>query len=58
MVPRQASVTWSSPVTSNLSGVTPEVVANVDNRGNLGELNPGAGEIQDVIAFLKTLSDR
>jgi cytochrome c peroxidase len=42
----------------DLDGVTPEVVANVDNRGNLGELNLGAGEIQDVIAFLKTLSDR
>jgi hypothetical protein len=58
MVPRQASVTWSSPVTSSLPGVTPEVVANVDNRGNLGELTLGAGKIQDVIAFLKTFSDR
>jgi hypothetical protein len=58
MVHRQASVTWSSPVTSSLFGVTPEFAANVDNRSNLGELNPGAGEVQDVIAFLKALSDR
>jgi len=37
--------------------VVPEVAANVDDRGNRGELGLTPAEIQDVIAFLLTLSD-
>ena len=41
----------------DLDAVVPEVASNVDNRGNLGELNLTIDEIEDVIAFLRTLSD-
>ena len=37
--------------------VVPEVAGTVDDRGNLGELNLTPTEIQEVIAFLRTLSD-
>ena len=37
--------------------VVPEVAGTVDDRGNLGELNLTPTEIQEVIAFMRTLSD-
>lgn len=41
----------------DLDSVVAEVTDNVDNRGNLGELGLTPTEIQEVIAFLRTLSD-
>ncbi len=42
----------------DLDGVVAEVGTNVDDRGNLGELGLTPTEIQQVIAFMQTLSDR
>lgn len=41
----------------DLDVVVAEVNVNVDDRGNLGELGLTPTEIQEVIAFLRTLSD-
>ncbi len=41
----------------DLDGVVAEVSNNVDNGRNIGELNLSAGEIQDLVAFLNTLTD-
>jgi cytochrome c peroxidase len=41
----------------DLDGVVPEVAGTVDNRGDLGELALNPAEIQDLIAFLQTLTD-
>ena len=41
----------------DVDGVIAEVSANVDNGGNIGELNLSNSEVQDLIAFLQTLSD-
>jgi len=42
----------------DLDGIVAEVGTNVDDRGNLGELGLTPTEIQQVIVFLQTLSDR
>ncbi|MCK4834797.1 MAG: cytochrome-c peroxidase [Gammaproteobacteria bacterium] len=36
----------------------PEVPQNMDDEGAIGELNLTAGEVQDLVAFLKTLTDQ
>ena len=41
----------------DLDAVVPEVNQNIDNRGNIGELGLTPGEINDLIAFLQSLSD-
>ncbi len=41
----------------DVDGVVPEVEQNVDNTGNIGNLNLTPGEIRDLVAFLQTLSD-
>jgi cytochrome c peroxidase len=38
-------------------GITPEVNQNVDNGGNIGNLNLTDDEVQDLVAFMQTLSD-
>ncbi len=44
--------------TRDITPVTPEINQNVDDGGNIGELGLSAGEIQDLIAFLETLTDQ
>jgi len=41
----------------DLDGITPEVATNVDNAGDIGELNLDAGEVSDLVDFLETLTD-
>jgi cytochrome c peroxidase len=41
----------------DLDGVVPEVNQNVDNGGNIGNLNLTPAEVSDLIAFLETLTD-
>ena len=41
----------------DVDGVAAEVAANVDNGGNIGNLNLSNTELQDLVAFLQTLSD-
>jgi cytochrome c peroxidase len=41
----------------DVDGVVAEVAQNVDNRGNIGSLNLSSSEVQDLVAFLQTLSD-
>ena len=41
----------------DIDGVIPEVNQNIDNGGNIGNLNLSPAEIADLIAFLQTLSD-
>ncbi len=41
----------------DVDAVIPEVAQNVDNAGNIGNLNLSAAEIQDLAAFLRTLTD-
>ncbi|MCP4767701.1 MAG: c-type cytochrome [Gammaproteobacteria bacterium] len=41
----------------NVDGVVAEVAQNVDNAGNIGNLGLTPGEIQDLVAFMQTLSD-
>ena len=41
----------------DVDGIVPEVNQNVDNGGNIGNLNLMPGEVQDLVAFLQTLSD-
>ena len=41
----------------DVDSVTPEVNQNVYNGGNIGNLGPATGEIDDLIAFLQTLPD-
>jgi len=41
----------------DLDGVVPEVNQNVDNGGNIGNLNLTTTEVSDLIAFLETLTD-
>jgi cytochrome c peroxidase len=41
----------------DVDAVVPEVAQNVDNAGNIGNLNLNPGEIADLVAFLQTLSD-
>ena len=41
----------------DIDGVIAEVSANVDNGGNIGELNLSNSEVQDLVAFLQTLAD-
>lgn len=42
----------------DVDGITPEVNQNIDNGGNIGNLNLTAGEVQDLVAFMQTLSDQ
>ena len=41
----------------DVDGTTPEVNQNVDNGGNIGNLNLTPAEVQDLVAFMQTLSD-
>jgi hypothetical protein len=41
----------------DVDGVVAEVAANVDNGGNIGNLNLSNAEAQDLVSFLQTLSD-
>jgi cytochrome c peroxidase len=41
----------------DLDGVVPEVNQNVDNGGNIGNLNLTPAEASDLITFLETLTD-
>jgi cytochrome c peroxidase len=41
----------------DIDGITPEVNQNVDNGGNIGNLNLTDGEVQDLVAFMQALSD-
>ncbi len=41
----------------NIDAVIPEVNQNVDNRGNIGNLGLSNSDIQDLVAFMETLSD-
>ena len=41
----------------DVDNITPEVNQNVDNGGNIGNLNLTAGEVQDLVSFMQTLSD-
>jgi cytochrome c peroxidase len=41
----------------DVDGVVAEVAANVDNGGNIGNLNLSNAELQDLVSFLQTLSD-
>lgn len=41
----------------DVDGITPEVNQNVDNGGNIGNLNLTPAEVQDLVAFMQTLSD-
>ncbi|MFT5657443.1 MAG: cytochrome c peroxidase [Gammaproteobacteria bacterium] len=41
----------------DVDGIVPEVNQNIDNAGNIGNLNLTPGEVQDLVAFLQTLSD-
>ena len=40
----------------DLDAIVPEVDQNVDNGGNIGNLNLSPAEIADLIAFLQTLT--
>ncbi|MCP4431690.1 MAG: cytochrome-c peroxidase [Gammaproteobacteria bacterium] len=42
----------------DVDGVIPEVAQNVDNARNIGNLNLNPSQIQDLVAFLHSLSDR
>lgn len=42
----------------DIDGIEAEIPRNVNNAGNIGELGLTDDEIQDLIAFLMTLSDR
>jgi cytochrome c peroxidase len=42
----------------DVDAVIPQVNQNVDNGGNIGNLNLSAGEIQDLVAFLEMLTDQ
>ena len=42
----------------DVDDIVPEVADNVDNGGNIGNLNLSDDEIEDLIAFLETLTDR
>ncbi len=41
----------------DLDGIPAEVAQNVDNGGNIGNLGLSSSEVQDLVAFLQTLSD-
>jgi cytochrome c peroxidase len=41
----------------DVDGITPEVNQNVDNGGNIGNLNLTPAEVQDLVEFMQTLSD-
>lgn len=41
----------------DVDGVVAEVAANVDNGGNIGNLNLSNAEAQDLVSFLQALSD-
>ena len=41
----------------DVDGIVPEVNQNIDNGGNIGNLNLTPAEIQDLVAFMQTLSD-
>jgi cytochrome c peroxidase len=41
----------------DIDGITPGVNQNVDNGGNIGNLNLTDGEVQDLVAFMQALSD-
>jgi cytochrome c peroxidase len=42
----------------DVDGVIPEVNQNVDDLNNMGNLNLTTGEVQDLVAFMETLSDQ
>jgi cytochrome c peroxidase len=42
----------------DLDGITAEVNQNINDAANIGELGLTDSEIQDLVAFLQTLSDR
>jgi len=42
----------------DLDGVIPEVNQNIDNRNNIGNLGLTDDDIEDIVAFLETLSDQ
>ena len=41
----------------DVDGIVPEVNQNIDNGGNIGNLNLTPGEVQDLVAFMLTLTD-
>jgi cytochrome c peroxidase len=41
----------------DVDGVTPEVNQNINNVGDIGDLELTTGEVQDLVAFMQTLSD-
>jgi cytochrome c peroxidase len=41
----------------DVDSIVPGVNQNVDNGGNIGELNLTPGEVQDLVSFMQTLSD-
>jgi cytochrome c peroxidase len=41
----------------DVDGIVPEVNQNVDNGGNIGNLNLTPPEVQDLVAFMQTLTD-
>lgn len=41
----------------DVDGIVPEVNQNIDNGGNIGNLNLTPAEVQDLVAFMQTLSD-
>jgi len=42
----------------DLDGVVAEVAQNVDSLNNMGNLGLTTAEVQDLVAFMETLTDR
>jgi len=42
----------------DVDGVVAEVAVNVDNAGRIGNLDLSDAEVSDLVAFLRSLSDR